>query len=142
MRRQRACAICTLARRIRPVEERERVEVEHESCACERFDGEEPGKGDGGHCIVAFAEVKACVDAERHCGSGKFQVGGKETGQRARTEDEDERPGAVAYEEEEHGRVAPAVAERDDKLVQRENKQDRLEGDKSDAVSGELHIAQ
>ena len=59
---------------------------------------------------------------------------------RARTEDEDERPGAVAYEEEEHGRVAPAVTERDDELVQREDKQDRLEGDKSDAVSGELHI--
>ena len=78
MRRQRARAICALARRAGLVEERERVEVEHESCACERFDGEEPWKGDGGHCIVAFAEVKACVDAERHCGSGKFQVGGKE----------------------------------------------------------------
>ena len=52
----------------------------------------------------------------------------------ARTEDEDEGPGTVAHEKEEHGRVAPAVTERYDKLVQCEEEQDRLECDKSDAV--------
>ena len=37
--------------------------------------------------------------------------------------------------------MAPAVTERDDELVQREDKEDRLEGDKCDAMSRELHIA-
>ena len=37
-------------------------------------------------------------------------------GEIARTEDEDEDPCTVAYEEEEDGCAAPTMAERDDKL--------------------------
>ena len=56
-----------------------------------------------------------------------------------RTEDENEGPGTVAHEEEEHGRAAPTVTERYDKLVQCEEEQDRLECDESDAVGALIH---
>ena len=55
-------------------------------------------------------------------------------GEIARTEEEDEAPGTVAYEEEEDGRAAPTMAERDDKLEEGEEKEDGLEGKEGDAV--------
>jgi hypothetical protein len=54
----------------------------------------------------------------------------------ARTEDEDEGPCAVAHEEEENGRAAPAVTQRNDKLEKSEDEKDSFEGNKSDAVKG------
>jgi hypothetical protein len=52
----------------------------------------------------------------------------------ARTEDQNEGPCAVAHEEEENGRAAPAVTQRNDELEKSEDEKDSFKGNKSDAV--------